>query len=110
MSEHVEILKQILDVFKQQKKISTEHARAHIIIHLSTLTHLIELDLVTAEQAAQRLELLQAALSADDHYGASIISQVASSLRSVGQQPERKWTPEVILGGLSLSDPDDESS
>lgn len=108
MADSDELLSRILTVVETQKEDLHSLTMATILIHMSTLSYLAEIGLLTNEQAAQRLEAFHSSLPTPlVGSGSAVITLLIEALRQIDKQPGKRWTPEVIQGGLGR-DLDDE--
>lgn len=87
--------------------------RVRFITDLTALTLMVDKGLVTAEEAVERLGLIQSVLP-DTHQDPLVARQlgfVIAFLRSKGPSPlDHRWTPTVVEGGLSDPAADDPKS
>lgn len=85
--------------------------RASNIIDIATITLLIDANIISIEQAVQRIEHIDSVLLAEkkDEGVALRIQLVTEWLRAHDKSPAGAWTPQVIEGGLTERSDDDQS-
>jgi hypothetical protein len=97
-------LSSVVDQFAAEEREKTAaNIRALLTIDLATISLLVDAKIVTVEEAAQRIELVQSSLQADPaHPKQSPLVQVATNwLRSRGLPGQPSWVPTVHQGGRS---------
>lgn len=89
-------------VFENAKNIDTDW-RTTFVLHLATLTLLIDAKLCTIEEAARRVEHIQRVLPEQFHSPDvdQRLGVITDWLRQNENAPKPGWTPEVIEGGQS---------
>lgn len=93
----------LLQMLVEEVERSDANRRGHVVVELAILTMLIDAKIVTIEEAAQRIELIQSKLPAvyqEPDVGLRV-KMITEWLRGHAKGPPGKWRPLVIEGGLS---------
>ncbi len=92
----------IAQQFIREYERSESHRRALTVIELATLSLLIDRDILKVSDIAERIQEVHRALPSEFQAQAVVdrTSFVTQILQQVHGEKRRRWTPEVIQGGL----------
>lgn len=113
-----EAAKRLEQFLKEHTRWAADNKRAHTISDLVMLSFLVDSQVATVEEISQRIAEVQKVLpeSHQDDTVTNRLEFLTRVLRAVYDQPQPKWTPQVIEGGLGddhsppLTDPHKDDS
>lgn len=101
---------ELVEMIFEQKKINADQSVANFILQLAPITLMIDKNIITIEEAAQRIEQLRdVSMKGQDRPTANRLIRITVDWLRSHEKPEASgWQPVVHEGGLSESQPDDQ--